>query len=69
MSYSTTSDHIDSHARQAWALAELLVDHYGGQEDHNVLNDDIMSGLMENLAYHTAKIQEINAGSGGDHAG
>lgn len=66
MSYPTTTDHIDAHARQARAVAELLIDHFGGQEDHNVLSDDIMAGLMENLSHHLAQIQAINAKGGAD---
>lgn len=61
MSLFTKADHIDEHARMAYALAELLVDHFGGQEDHNVLSDEIMSGLMENLSHHLSRIREINA--------
>ncbi|MFG6178543.1 hypothetical protein ACGTN6_14995 [Halomonas sp. THAF12] len=66
MSYSTTADHIDTHARQAWALAQLLIDHFGGQEDHNVLSDEIMSALMENLSHHLVRIQTINAERSGN---
>ncbi|WP_280569752.1 hypothetical protein [Chromohalobacter sp. 296-RDG] len=62
MSYHTDSDRLDAHARQAWALSELLIDHFGGQEEHNVMSDEIMSGLMENISEHLKKIQEINAG-------
>ncbi|WP_275289326.1 hypothetical protein [Halomonas elongata] len=62
MSYITKADHIDTHARQAWALAELLVDHFGGQEEHNLLSDEIMCGLMENISDHLKRIQDINAG-------
>ncbi|GHE19988.1 hypothetical protein [Halomonas urumqiensis] len=52
-------DKIDAHARQAWALSELLIDHFGGQEDHNVLNDDIMCSLMENMSYHLEAIRRV----------
>ncbi|MDT8895799.1 hypothetical protein RSO41_14165 [Halomonas sp. I1] len=63
MSYLHASeDRIDAHARQAWALSELLIDHFGGQEEHNVLSDEIMSCLMENLSGHLKRIREINAG-------
>lgn len=62
MSVFTASDHIDTHARMAHSLVELLVDHYCSQEDHNVLSDEIMSGLMENLSHHLERIREINAG-------
>ncbi len=55
----TAPDRIDEHARQAWALAELLIDHYCGQEDHNILSDEIMGGLMENISGHLNAIREI----------
>lgn len=63
MNYLIKSDRIDAHARQAYALAELLIDHFGGQEDHNILSDEIMSGLMENMSHHLTRIREINAES------
>lgn len=63
MSLFTTSDQIDTHARMAHALTELLIDHYGGQDDHNVLSDEIMASLMENLSHHLERIREINADS------
>ena len=61
MSLFTTSDQIETHTRMSHALTELLIDHFGGQEDHNTLSDDIMSGLMENLSHHLTRIREINA--------
>lgn len=53
----TAPDHIDEHARQAWALAELLVVHY--TEDHSVMSDDIMSCLMENISSHLEEIRKL----------
>ncbi|WP_431026223.1 hypothetical protein [Halomonas sp. H5] len=52
-------DHIESHAHKAWALSELLVDHFCSQEDRNVLSDDVMVGLMENISGHLEEIRKL----------
>lgn len=52
-------DLIDEHARQAWSVAELLINHYG--DEHDTLSDEIMLGLLEGISSHLGRIREINA--------
>lgn len=52
-------DLIDEHARQGWAVAELLISHCSGE--HDTLSNETMSCLMENIASHLQSIRDINA--------
>lgn len=61
MSIIHTQDRIDEHARQAWAVAEFLIVHYG-DPDHCVMSDEIMACLLENVSSHLKAIRELNAG-------
>lgn len=58
-------DRIDDHTRQAWALSEFLLAYYNdGDEGRDTMSDEVMSGLMENLAGHLRIIRELNKGQG-----
>ncbi|WP_404298103.1 hypothetical protein [Halomonas sp.] len=64
-----TLDRIDEHTRQAWALSELLLAYFNdGDEGRDTMSDEVMSGLMENLASHLREIRELNKGQEADHA-
>lgn len=52
-------DVIDEHARQAWSVAELLIEHFSGERD--TLSDEVMTCLMEDISSHLARIRDINA--------
>lgn len=58
-------DLIDERARQAWALSEFLLAYYNeGEGGRDTMSDEVMSGLMENLAHHLRAIRELNEGQG-----
>jgi hypothetical protein len=63
-----SKDRIDEHARQGWALSEFLLAYYNdGDEGRDTMSDEVMSGLMENLASHLRHIRALNSGGEVDH--
>ncbi|ERS81720.1 hypothetical protein [Halomonas sp. PBN3] len=60
-------DRIDDHTRQAWALSEFLLAYYNdAEEDRSTMSNEVMSGLMENMADHLRAIRELNSEQEGD---
>lgn len=56
------ADRIDEHTRQAWALSEFLLAYFNdSDEGRDTMSDEVMSGLMENMAEHLRAIRELNA--------